>query len=172
MDKYLYFFAGFTACFCLILIQGFVSLIWGSRKSVSAEYLERVKQMRNSPEYKNQMEINAKLKEVRDLTHEQDELMNMIDQPSKNGLHSQQKNAAGAKIRELHDRKVAILQSIIDGGIDYELYFAKEDGTTETVMLSEYLKMLGGGVVETPVDRRSTFKLIKTEDADKPKLDN
>jgi hypothetical protein len=49
------------------------------------------------------------------------------------------KNSCSRQIKQLEEEKVTILQSIIKDGFDPSVNVLKEDGTTETTKLSEFL---------------------------------
>lgn len=116
---------------------------------------------------KPKLTINERMKQVKDLTSKQLDLMQSVDSPQKNGLDGKHKNNINRQIKLIDEEKNQLLCSILEEGNDPELTTMDGSGVVTKMLLSEYMvhmgiKMQPKKSVEAPkTERMSRFTVVK-----------
>jgi len=110
--------------------------------------------------------VRPRLRKAADISNKQLELYILVQEPSKNSLHSKVKNGLIHEIRDLEKEKRTILRSIIKEGFDPDLDLIDDKtGEKQMVKLSEYMNKNGISLTDdkerTPLDGPEGSRLAK-----------
>lgn len=97
--------------------------------------------------------VRDRLGEVYTISQKMQELQAAMDMPSQNATHSKYKNGILGELRELEEKKNAILESILKDGIDPVIRVQNEDGSKVDMKLSEFIARQNGS---EPLDEGET----------------
>jgi hypothetical protein len=90
------------------------------------------------------LSVRDRLGEVYAISQRQSELQAAMDMPAQNALHSKHKNGIFQELRNLEDKKHAILESILKDGVDPKIRVLNEDGSQVEMKLSEFVARNNG----------------------------
>lgn len=109
--------------FLIGFLVGFSSLavplmIWAYRinKKHKKQTIDKIQEMQKMADA--QKSVTNRIKQVQEITSEQNDLIAQVQHPSMNAVHSKHKNGIKDRLKKLEEEKVEILQSIIKEGHD------------------------------------------------------
>jgi hypothetical protein len=110
--------------------------------------------------------INALIERLTAISNEQKAMLQSIDCPSANGLHSKYKNNIIDQLKALDIEKRVGMQALIDMGCDPLVPYKNDKGDSEMIRLSEILKLITPQATpaETKIERKAKFTIIQGGD--------
>jgi ribosome-binding ATPase YchF (GTP1/OBG family) len=152
VNNMLMFMLGFVSSLITFTAYGWHRL----KKTEKAKktFLEELKKRADEIE-KSMAPVKDKMARVQEITKQQMDLLGMVDQPSKNSLHSKWKNGLNSQIRQLEEEKMEILKSILREGQDPVITVLNEKNERESIKLSEYMAR-NGFTLETKSEKKIT----------------
>ena len=116
-------FAGLSGLFlgASIMIGIYIILVKRAAKKLKVMEQEFIKKLNAA---KTSETVTRKLlSEASDLAAKQNDIIQSLQQPSKNALHSRYKGQLIAEWKKLEEEKLTVLQKILDAGFDPEIAF-------------------------------------------------
>lgn len=127
-----------------LLFGASLVLVWGQwqiqkMKKTKKVLLDQIK-TKVLEEDKKQKSIKDRLFQASELAQTQMTIRAMIEEPSKGALHSKYKNELVYEMRDIEQKKIDILQTIIADGYDPIITVTNDSGTKSEIPLSAYIK--------------------------------